>query len=71
MLALQASHTVLEAFIVAIIERALVGFSAVVIVVVAVLLELRLFELEHELRESLVDDGLVLVVLVEDELGEV
>lgn len=39
--------------------------------VITVLLELRLFELEHELRESLVDDWLVLVVLVEDELGEV
>lgn len=69
-LALQSSDTILEALLVAVVEAALVGLLGV-IVALALLVEDGFFVLEHELGEGLIDDGFVLVVLVEDELGEV
>jgi hypothetical protein len=69
-LALQTSNTILQSFLVAIVKATLVSLLAV-IVTLAFLVKDGLFVLEHELGECLIDDGLVLVVLVEDELGEV
>jgi hypothetical protein len=37
---------------------------------IGILLERCLFELEHELRECLIDSGLVFVIVIEDELGK-
>ena len=67
---LETSHTVLQSFIIPIIERTLICLPAVVIMAIGILLERCLFELEHELRECLIDSGLVFVIVIEDELGK-
>ena len=69
-MALQTSNAIFQSFLVAIVEAALVGLLGVIIAL-AFLVKDGLFVLEHELGECLIDDGLVLVVLVEDELGKV
>lgn len=68
-MALQSSDAVLEALLIATVEAALIVLLAV-LVALALLVEDGLLVLQHELRESLVDDRLVLVILIEDELGQ-
>lgn len=70
MCALEPPYAILESLVIAIIEGALVGLP-VVVLPPSLLMQDRLFKLEHELRECFIDDGLVLVVVVEDELGQV
>lgn len=69
-LALEASNAILESLLVAVVEAALVGVLGVLLAL-AIFVEDGLLILEHELGECLIDDWLELVVLVEDEPGQV
>jgi hypothetical protein len=69
-LALQSPDAIFESFLVAIVKAALVGLFTVLITL-AFFVKDGFLILEHKLSECLIDDGLKLVVFVEDEPGEV
>lgn len=68
--ALEPSDAILESLVIPVIEGALIGLP-VVLLLPSLVMKHSLLKLKHELRECFVDGWFVLVVVVEDELGEI
>ena len=70
MCALEPPDAILESIVIAIIKGAFIGLP-VIFISPSLLDQDILFILEHKLRECFIDDGLVFIIVVEDELGEI